>query len=112
MAGHIFNFEGGKILNRMGASWFVSYAYYLYVNSEHTNWQKVSISMRESYFKKSEEYHRFFFKRIIEMNESKLDTNKLGLEGREIIRMAEEIWQKKYAGAKKKFNFTPQLSCI
>ena len=80
----------------MGASWFVSYGYYLYINPEHKNWQNVSISIRESNFKKSEEHHRLFLSKIIEMNEHKLDTNKLGLKGCKVKQMAEEIWQKKY----------------
>ena len=28
MGAHNFSFEGGEILTGMGASWFVSYAYY------------------------------------------------------------------------------------
>jgi hypothetical protein len=40
MARHCFIFENGDMLTTMGATWFVSYAYYFYVNSEHTNWRK------------------------------------------------------------------------
>jgi hypothetical protein len=97
MARHCFNFEGGDMLTTMGASWFVSYAYHLYVNNEHTNWREVgTYQNRQSVFSQSKEYHRFFFEKIIEMNESRLETNTLGLKGREVIRMAEEIWRKKY----------------
>lgn len=34
---HCFNFEGGEDLTTMGASWFVSYAYYCNVGSSHQN---------------------------------------------------------------------------
>ena len=34
MGSHNFSFEGGEILTGMGASWFVSYAYYQHINKE------------------------------------------------------------------------------
>lgn len=42
MAVHNFTFEGGEILTGMGASWFVSYAYYEKIDRNHKNWAKVS----------------------------------------------------------------------
>ena len=38
MARHTFSFLGGEDLTTMGATWFVSYAYYKYVDSSHKNW--------------------------------------------------------------------------
>ena len=40
MASHNFAFEGGEILTGMGASWFVSYAYYEKVDPTHKNWAR------------------------------------------------------------------------
>lgn len=37
-----FNFEGGKLLNKISAWWFVSYSYYFYVDSIHKKWKEVS----------------------------------------------------------------------
>lgn len=37
MASHNFAFEGGEILTGIGASWFVSYAYYETVDPSHRN---------------------------------------------------------------------------
>ena len=42
MANHNFSFAGGDILSKMGATWFVSYAYYDRVDKNHRNWDRVS----------------------------------------------------------------------
>lgn len=92
MARHVFNFENGDILTTMGASWFVSYAYYLYVDREHTKWQEVSTHQsRASVFSSSKKYHRFFLGKINEMNERNLNKNTLGLKGSKIKQMAKEL---------------------
>lgn len=50
--GHFFNFIGGDILSKMGASWFVSYSYYLHVDKKHENWNKCeTVAMRQSFLK-------------------------------------------------------------
>lgn len=43
MAAHNFNFEGGDILTGMGASWFVSYAYYEKIDRTHRNWIELQL---------------------------------------------------------------------
>lgn len=92
MARHVFNFENGDILTTMGASWFVSYAYYLYVDRKHTNWQEVPTHQnRASVFSSSKKFHRFFLTKISQMNETNLSKNTLGLKGTKIKQMANEI---------------------
>lgn len=49
MASHNFAFEGGEILTGMGASWFVSYAYYKTVDPSHKNWAKVPTTQTRIY---------------------------------------------------------------
>lgn len=89
---HNFNFEGGDLLHTMGATWFVSYAYYLQIKREHTNWQKVTTYRnRISVFNGSKKYHRFFLSQITGMNEANLDKNTLGLSGLEVKEMAREL---------------------
>ncbi len=64
MASHNFSFEGGEILTGMGASWFVSYAYYQHIdkniligielqllNQEFLNTIKERISIKLGYKK-------------------------------------------------------------
>ena len=43
MAAHNFSFEGGEILTGMGASWFVSYAYYEKVDTSNPDWEFAGI---------------------------------------------------------------------
>ena len=38
---HPFNFDGGEELSHMGATWFVSFAYYTYVDRTHKVWENV-----------------------------------------------------------------------
>jgi len=89
---HNFNFEGGDLLHTMGATWFVSYAYYIYVDKGHANWRKVSTHQsRASVFSNSKEHHRFFLLKIIEMNEDNLNKNTIGLKGFEVKQMAKDL---------------------
>lgn len=63
--GHEFNFRGGEILTGMGATWFVSYAYYENIDNNHINWKKVkTYSNRKSTYYKSREYHEFGWSRL------------------------------------------------
>ena len=92
MARHVFNFENGDILTTMGASWFVSYAYYIYVDKKHTNWQEVPTHQnRANTFSSSKKHHRVFLTKISEMNEQNLNKNTLGLKGSKIKQMANEV---------------------
>jgi hypothetical protein len=94
-ARHVFSFENGDILTTMGASWFVSYSYYLCVDGGHTNWQHVSTYRnRMRTFDWSKKYHHFFFSKIAEMKEDNLSKNTLGLKGHEIKQMAKELLTK------------------
>ena len=92
-----FNSEGSeqlRPLRQMGATWFVSYAYYNYINNEHTNWTNVSTTWRLSAFSKSKEDHCLFLFRIMEMNENKLGSKDVGLSGFKVKQMAKEIIKK------------------
>lgn len=93
---HAFHFDGGEILCNMSASWFVSYAYYKFVNKNHLAWRKVSSYLsRINVYCQSIEYHAYWLERITEMSDRKLSTNKIGLSGMEVKRMAREILSKK-----------------
>ncbi|MDE5593766.1 MAG: hypothetical protein K2I75_07535 [Clostridiales bacterium] len=91
---HDFNFEGGEELTTMSASWFVSYGWYDKVDSAHTNWSKVKESIyksRISVYNRTKSYHKYWLKHIITMSENKLNSNTIGLSGRRIIEMANEL---------------------
>lgn len=95
MASHNFSFEGGEILTGMGASWFVSYAYYQHIDDKHTNWSKVStIQPRISKYNKGKTFHKAWLQEIINMNPLNLNKNTIGLSANEIKRMAKELLEK------------------
>ncbi len=92
MSNHAFNFEGGDILTKMGASWFVSYTYYLYVDKTMKKWEQVSTyCSRITRFNNSKSYHRFWLEQVLEMNDNNLNRNSLGLNAKDIKEMSKEI---------------------
>ena len=92
---HCFSFAGGEELSSIGASWFVSYFYYLQIDKNHKNWQKLSTCQnRISTFNSTSNYHKSWLKEICNMEESRLDKNTIGLSGFEVQDMAEKILAK------------------
>lgn len=87
-----FIFEGGDILTRIGASWFISYNYCKDIDSTHTNWTKVETTeLRKKYFEKSTNYHETWVHKILHMEDSRLNRNKIGLSAEDIKRMAKKL---------------------
>lgn len=89
---HPFNFLGGLELSRMGATWFVSYAYYKHIDSNHDNWNRVKTSYnRANLFHSTTRYHEFWLQQILLMDIGRLNTNTIGIDGYDTKRMAREI---------------------
>ena len=87
-----FKFTGGKQLTGIGASWFVSYMYYLKVDKTHLNWQNVSNpKSRVAKCIKNSTYHKIWISEIVDMNPNRLGKNHLGLSGADIISMAKVL---------------------
>ncbi len=97
-----YQFEGGRYLTKIGASWFVSYKYHQLIDKNHKNWTYVeTVQARESNYYNSEEYHELWLNKVIyEMNPNKLNTNKIHLNAREVKKMAKIILDKYYGYAK------------
>jgi len=92
MARHCFNFDGGCDLTTMGATWFVSYSFHVYINKSHINWKNVSTyNTRINVFNKTKNYHKFWLEQILEMNDKKLKTNKIKLNAKETKEMAKVL---------------------
>lgn len=86
---HEFSFEGGSYITTIGATFFVSYLYHLYVNSTHTNWASIKTKQsRISVINRSKNYHRVWLNRICNMSEARLTRNTLGLDGASVKKMA------------------------
>ena len=92
---HVFSFEGGEYLSSMGASWFVSYAYYDKVDKSQTKWQAVdTVDQRISLYKRTDKYHIKWLEEVCNMQDDKLNTNTLGLDANEIKIMVQELLSK------------------
>ena len=92
---HPFNFDGGEELSHMGATWFVSFAYYTYVDGTHRVWENVKTYIsRRSIFYRTKEYHEFWLNQVLVMENSRLNTNSLGINGLKTKQMAREILAK------------------
>lgn len=89
------NGKYGRGLETMGASWFVSYAYYDYVDRTHLAWRKAN-----TYTSRTAVYHNAADKRadwlneVLKMDVDRLSRNTIGLSGYEVKRMAREVLQR------------------
>lgn len=92
MANHSFSFAGGDILSKMGAAWFVSYAYHDRMNKRHRNWDRVSTTAsRASRYIAGIPYHREWLQEILVMKDENLSKNTIGLDARQVKAMAKEL---------------------
>jgi hypothetical protein len=92
MKNHNFNFDGGEELTTMGATWFVSYAYYTFIDNTHTNWQMVkTYSKRASVFERTGRYHRYWLEEVLEMDDDRLNTNMINVKAQCTKEMAREL---------------------
>ena len=92
MARHTFLFDGGEELTTMGAAWFVSYCYYDHIDRGHNNWETVSTaSNRISVYRRTTNYHIYWLKKVLQMNEYNLNKNTIKLSGTEIKNMATKL---------------------
>lgn len=94
MSNHAFNFDGGEILSKLGASWFVAYAYFCYADKSVRHWANVSTyQSRISTLNRSKQYHIFWLKHILHMNNRNLNRNTIGLPAEQVKKMANDVLQ-------------------
>lgn len=92
MATHSFSFEGGHILSKMGATWFVSYAYYEKIDQKHRNWNKVSTAkMRLARYNEGRSYHKAWLREVLAMDPQNLNKNTIGLDAFQVKQMAKKL---------------------
>lgn len=92
MSTHPFNFNGGSELSSMGATWFVSYAYYTHIDKSHKTWEKLKTHpYRASVFRRTTHYHKYWLERILEMDEKRLNTNMLQIDASRVKEMARQL---------------------
>jgi hypothetical protein len=89
---HTFNFPGGEQLTTIGATFFISYLYYLHVDKTHRCWESIKTkNLRISTINGSSPHHRAWLERTVLMSEANLSKNTLGLDGATVKVMAQEI---------------------
>ena len=87
-----FNVSGGEYLTQIGASWFVSYLYFLKIDKVHLNWNKVStVILRTKRFNKHSRFHKEWIQLIVNMEPKRLARNKIGLSGNDVVAMAKVL---------------------
>ena len=92
---HYFNFDGGDNLSQMGATWFVSYAYYKNIDKNHNAWMNTkTVQTRINCYNKTQIYHAFWLKKILLMDNKRLNTNSLNIDAETTKTMAMRILQK------------------
>jgi len=94
--GHDFNFEGGEILSKIGAAWFVSFSYFNYVDHKHLAWKNpkfsdLSVQQRTNNYNKSKQYHVIWLNEVLDMKQLDKHKNICGLHSTKIKEMADAI---------------------
>jgi hypothetical protein len=89
---HTFSFVGGDMLAKMGAWWFVSYSYYIYVDRTHFNWKRTQTeATRRSVYNRTKEYHVYWLSEVLFMERLDVHGNAGNLKSAEIKSMAQKI---------------------
>ena len=83
-------FEAGEKLRSVGASFLVSYLYWMKIDLTHTNWKLAKINNPATIIK-NKEYWDIWIEAIISKDPSYLEQNKIELSGRDIINMASKL---------------------
>ena len=82
---HAFNFEGGELLAKIGASWFSSYWNFNNRPQKDLHWER-SKTARERIvrYNNTKHYHDNWRREVLKMNDSRLSRNKIGLTGAQV----------------------------
>ena len=76
----------------MGATWFVSYAYYEKIDRTHRNWDRVATThLLISKYNKGRSYHKDWLEEVLSMSIAKLNKNTIGLDTYQIKTMATKL---------------------
>ena len=92
---HDYNFDGGDKLRSIGASWFISYMYWWYIDRTHLNWKKVKTYQTRMFTcNESKKYHLFWTNQVMQMDYDRLSTNKIDLDWFDVKYMASKLLEK------------------
>ena len=89
---HGFSFSGGEELSKMGATWFITYAYAEQIDLTEVRWQKSkTYASRASMYNRTRQYHHDWYVEITKMSDKKLETNQIGVCAAEAKSMAQKL---------------------
>lgn len=82
-----------ETINKIGASYLISYLYGKYIDKNHDNYKRRETD-KTALIESNRKYFYDMVQAVLQMEESKLDSNKIGLSGKEVKRMAGELLEK------------------
>ena len=89
---HAFSFDGGKELSRIGATWFITYAYAEKIDPTERRWlNSATHASRASNYKQAAQWHQYWYTEVTKMSESRLNKNEIGVSGVEAKKMAHKL---------------------
>ena len=82
------NNEFNETINKIGASYLISYLYGKYIDKNHDKRRETDKTALIERYK--DNYHKMV-EAVLEMDENKLESNEIGLSGAEVKKMAKKL---------------------
>lgn len=84
------NNELDEIINKIGASYLISYLYGKYIDKNHDNYKRRETD-KTALIERCEGNYKNMVQTVLKMDENKLESNEIGLSGAEVKKMAKKI---------------------
>lgn len=84
------NNEFNETINKIGASYLISYLYGKYIDKNHDNYKRRETDKTALIERYKDDYHKMV-EAVLEMDENKLESNEIGLSGAEVKKMAKKL---------------------
>ena len=86
----IMNNNINETINKIGASYLISYLYGQYIDKNHDNYKRRETDKTALIERYKDNYHKMV-EAVLEMDENKLESNEIGLSGVEVKKMAKKL---------------------
>ena len=86
----IMNNNINETINKIGASYLISYLYGKYIDKNHDNYKRRETDKTALIERYKDNYHKMV-EAVLEMDENKLESNEIGLSGAEVKKMAKKL---------------------
>lgn len=79
-------------LSKISATWFVSFCYFYNYDHSYQEWRNIkTYQSRMGTFKRTQNLHKLWLEKVLEMNDLKLNTNKIGVTAQQTKNMAKKF---------------------